>query len=594
MPVKVAFFQDLSASGASQVVTPSYLGLRLALDPAGGQATTPAIPEVVALDTEGDPAQAAELAHEVADDPSYVAAVIAPFWAEPIEVGNILDAAGIPTLSLSGLDPNLPDQGWGNWRRLVAAMGRQVSSFASALRASSRRAAGICVVGDGSTYSGIVSASLREEIGGAPQGVFSATLDDETTADKVVDQLGKAGCDTIAWTGYAPGAIALSTALADTRSKGLPVIGMDAMKADAYLTATAGAGEGTIVTCACVDLASSTSPDVGRFIHDYQSEYGSPPGAYGAEGWDAGAILADAFASGAVDRLSVASRLAVDRSYRGLANTYRFASDGELDQSSTSIHVFRAEGVRWVPVGADAPETAVPVGTPGYLSVASCRTGRPFAYREAGRLRGFDVDLARAIARRLDLTLSWSDGACPASLRSVAAGTLDAVIVPQDRVGQGTPATRIVLSSHAALVSTLGAAGGDRPLLSRLEPGDVVAVLSDQETRRWATAAIPAAGATVRLVRDPQVAYRGLASGSFAAVAEPEREAWVAVERRPGLAVAQSVDIGAHDVIVAKGPDSTLTAAIDQVLGRLIRSGRYTLLFARYFPGVPIPPETGT
>ena len=45
---------------------------------------------------------------------------------------------------------------------------------------------------------------------------------------------------------------------------------------------------------------------------------------------------------------------------------------------------------------------------------------------------------------------------------------------------------------------------------------------------------------------------------------------------------------------MARGPDAILVAAIDEALGRMIRIGRYALLFAKYFPGTPIPRETGT
>jgi hypothetical protein len=47
-------------------------------------------------------------------------------------------------------------------------------------------------------------------------------------------------------------------------------------------------------------------------------------------------------------------------------------------------------------------------------------------------------------------------------------------------------------------------------------------------------------------------------------------------------------------VVVAAGPATRLLAAIDVTLGRLFDRGRYALLFGKYFPGVSIPPETGT
>jgi ABC-type amino acid transport substrate-binding protein len=110
----------------------------------------------------------------------------------------------------------------------------------------------------------------------------------------------------------------------------------------------------------------------------------------------------------------------------------------------------------------------------------------------------------------------------------------------------------------------------------------------------WANSDLRATGAEVRFTADRQTAYEELVAGSVTAVADVEPEAWHAIERRRSLRVAQSIDVGAHDVFVAKGPDARLVAAIDESLARLIRVGRYALLFAKFFPGTPLPSETGS
>jgi polar amino acid transport system substrate-binding protein len=247
-----------------------------------------------------------------------------------------------------------------------------------------------------------------------------------------------------------------------------------------------------------------------------------------------------------------------------------------------------------VPVGETDNGVPLPVGTPGYLSVSACRTGRPFSYPFRGRLRGFDVELATAIARRLRLTLSWRALPCLAGLHAVAHGTLDAVLAPVDLVAQGTPTTGVALSIHVALVATEAEANGSQPLLERLGPGDVVAVVRTPESMTWADDVIAATGATMQVTADRKAAYGALAAGDVAAVVDLEPNAWAAIERRPSLRVDRSLDVGAHDVFVARGPDALLVAAIDEALGRMIRTGRYALLFAKYFPGTPIPHETGT
>jgi ABC-type amino acid transport substrate-binding protein len=378
------------------------------------------------------------------------------------------------------------------------------------------------------------------------------------------------------------------------------MMGSSAMKTESYLATTAGAGDGTIVTCACVDLSTSTRPEARRFIHDFQSTYGSAPGVFAAEGWDAGGMLLAAFRTGAADRVAIGAALASADAVDGLADAYRFEEDGELAASSAGAHVFQAEGVRWVPVGEREGEESPPVGTPGYLSVAACRKGRPHAYPVGDRLQGFGVELSAAIARRMGLTVSWRDLPCSAALRAIANDRLDAILVPAAEVPQGTLTSGVALATHIALVAMddeAGAPGEDDEgptLLERLGPHDLVTVVRAPETVAWADDVLAPTGAQIRISADRQAAYEALVAGTISAVADLEPDAWVAIERRPTLRVAQSIDAGVVDVFVAKGPDARIVAAIDEALARLIRVGRYGLLFAKYFPGTPIPPETGT
>lgn len=583
----------MSVLGSSQIVAPALLGLELAIKEAVDRGDLPVIPEVVSLDTEGDPAHAIELAQEVAADPAYVAAVIGPFWSESPAVGDALDAAGVPTLSLSSLDPTLASYGWSMWRRVVAGLPVEASALAAAIGGSPRSSTGVCLVGDGSIGAGALTDLLAKALG---EGRVAASLElaDETALGGVLDRIDRTGCGVVGWTGSGLGATLLRTGMTEAGLASVPVFGYAGMKTDTYLSTTAGAGDGTIVTCACVDLGSSTRPDARRFIHDFQSQYGTAPGVDAAEAWDVGGMLLRAFRAGAETRGSVSAAFAASDTYAGLANTYRFTDNGELAPGSSRIHLFRAEGVRWVPLGETDSGVALPVGTPGYLSVSACRSGPPFVYSIGGHLRGFDVELATAIARRLRLRLSWRDLPCVAALHAVAHGTLDAVLAPVDLVPQGTPTTGVALSIHVALVATEAAVNGAQPLLERLGPGDVVAVVRTPESVTWALDVIAATGATLQVTADRTAAYGALAAGDVAAVVDLEPDAWAAIERRPSLRVARSADVGAHDVFVARGPDAVLVAAIDEALGRMIRIGRYALLFAKYFPGTPIPRETGT
>ncbi len=234
----------------------------------------------------------------------------------------------------------------------------------------------------------------------------------------------------------------------------------------------------------------------------------------------------------------------------GLANTYRFDQDGELAASSAGAHVFEAEGVRWVTVGEREGDEALPVGTPGYLSVAACRKGRPHAYPVGDRLEGFSVELSTAIARRLGLTLSWRDLPCRRAIRAIADGRLDAALVPARDVPQGTLTSGIALATHIALVAVdrdapEPGAGGDGPtLLERLGPHDLVTVVRTPEAVAWSGDVLASTGAQIRISDDRRGAYEALVAGTISAVADLEPDAWLAIERRPTLRVVQSIDAG--------------------------------------------------
>jgi ABC-type amino acid transport substrate-binding protein len=112
-------------------------------------------------------------------------------------------------------------------------------------------------------------------------------------------------------------------------------------------------------------------------------------------------------------------------------------------------------------------------------------------------------------------------------------------------------------------------------------------------TSQWARSALKPTGASLRAYTDPAAAYAALERGQVAAVADTERGAWAGIEHRPDLAVARTADAGAHDVIVAAGPGTVLLGALDGAVAGLLDSGRYALLWTKWFPGSTVPPEVG-
>jgi branched-chain amino acid transport system substrate-binding protein len=219
----------------------------------------------------------------------------------------------------------------------------QVRALAGYLRA--RAAPPLCLVAEGSVAADPLATALATALGSrvAEQETVPA---DGPVPDGVTAHLRDAGCGTVAWAGSSTGAATLRIAMTGAGLGDVPLVGSDLVKTDTYLTTTGRAGEGTVVSCPCADLSTSTALRAQVFVHDYQSEFGTPPAPFAAEGWDAGELLARALAGGA-DRASVRTAIGGISRFEGLAATYVVGADGELARGTARVGFWVDRGQRW-------------------------------------------------------------------------------------------------------------------------------------------------------------------------------------------------------------------------------------------------------
>ncbi len=359
--VKVAFIEDLSSDAATTRSAPAFQGAKLAFDNATLAGDLPVAVELVGLDTKGDPTGAATIAQQVTQDPSFVGAIEAPFLSTSVQVAatDVLSAAGVPTITLSTLGARLANNGWPAWRRAVADVlreGEVVGGFVDALPRPGR---GVCLLGDGTAASraflGAVTTSARTQV--ALRGRVAPGLEPSTA---LVNEVARARCGAVVWGGSAGAGGLVRRSLEPTGDRHRFVfVGGDALKDPTYLLVAGATGLGTVAACPCVDLSTSTSLAARRFIQDYQSDFGLPPGPYAAEAWDVAGMFLRAFVTGASTRAQTRSALWSSDRFPGLANEYRFAPDGALTPGSAQVRLYRDEGGRWIPVG---PAHSVPAG----------------------------------------------------------------------------------------------------------------------------------------------------------------------------------------------------------------------------------------
>jgi branched-chain amino acid transport system substrate-binding protein len=311
---RIAFIQDLSAPDADEHVQPAFQAAELAVAmqaPGGGPV------ELVPFDLAEDPAAI----EHIASDPSFVAAI-----AGPGADGAAVAEAGVPTVAVSTAGPT---PGRGSWRRFVAQMDVLADVLAAELAGTAP-----CILSEEPSpdeLAGILADRLD---------VPAATLE----TDEVPSSVGPNACDAVAWVGSPdPGAELAGVLPGETT-----FVGGDRLLDPDFLDAGS-AADGARAVCACADVWTSTDPGTMRFIQDYQSEFGTAPGPYAVESWDAARAILALLVHGS-GRADVAAALGGLEAFDGLVTAYRFAPNGELTDPMGSVAVSEVRLGRWVRV----------------------------------------------------------------------------------------------------------------------------------------------------------------------------------------------------------------------------------------------------
>ena len=354
--VRIAFFQDLSIGDHVDLVSPSFLAFDRAVH--DGTAGMDLDVQVVQFDTGGDPGTASTFARQVVLDPTFVLAVLAPFWEEPEDVGETLASGGVPTFSLSpqsasiwsaGPDESLsapapPDGPEQLWRRFVPDQGLQAERLAEIIGVEVPQTSALpaCLFAEDTTYARELRETVETNLLSLVPTASPAAGDMDPALDAV-----RAGCAYVAWFGTPEGAAEFTGALDEAGFDPTIDLASDAMKT--VMPIAGPTGEPTVdeVTCPCRDVNLTNNDAARRFINAYQSATGLAPGVYAAEAWDAGTVTAQAFLDGVRDRRQMRAFVGDLDAYDGTGGAVRFDESGEL--VAPQVPVFTPSGTRWIP-----------------------------------------------------------------------------------------------------------------------------------------------------------------------------------------------------------------------------------------------------
>ena len=163
--------------------------------------------------------------------------------------------------------------------------------------------------------------------------------------------------DALFIAGEVPAAGAL---VAEARRQGItaPILGGDAMHADALVRVAGAAAEGTVV--ASMFHPHDPRPEVQRFTTAFQARYGQDPDMFSASGYDAVRVLAAAMRRAhSVTPDQVAHALRDSTQYAGVTGPFRFGASGDaLDKPIVRLQVHNGQfeylsASRTGPVGTD-------------------------------------------------------------------------------------------------------------------------------------------------------------------------------------------------------------------------------------------------
>ncbi|MBO0867925.1 MAG: branched-chain amino acid ABC transporter substrate-binding protein [Micromonosporaceae bacterium] len=300
--------------------------------------------ELLYFDTQGDPKQAPAMAQQIVADGQIIGVVGPAFSGEAETADPLLDQAGVATITASATETALSTRDWRTFHRIIGndsvqgpAAGRYI---AKVLRAKK-----VFVVDDSEAYGqGLANEVIRVLDTDVVQS--GTVLVGQLDFTDLVKQIRAAAPDAIFFGGYYQQAGALLTQVRRAGVRATFVSG-DAVKDEGFLHQAGRYAENAVITCPCQPPERSGDDFAGR----YRTRFGTVPGTYSAEAYDAANVFLQGLQAGRLSRPAMTNFVS-DYSGTGVTGTIRFTPAGERVASSVTVWAYR---VRNGGIVADQP-----------------------------------------------------------------------------------------------------------------------------------------------------------------------------------------------------------------------------------------------
>jgi branched-chain amino acid transport system substrate-binding protein len=342
---KIGFIGALSGPNA-QLGINERNGAQLAIDEANASGKNKFKVQLVAQDSEGDPAKAPAAATALISDASIVAVIGPAFSGESEAVNPSFCSATppMPIVTASASKGTLQTHGWKCWHRIVPNDNVEGAQGADWLARTGAKK--VFVLNDLSAYGQGVANTMAGELKKKGVAVVAKGVDGTTTKNynPIAQTIKASGADAIFYGGYDAQAALLAKALVGAGFKGRTVTG-NGGKSSVFTKDAGSAGNGWYFTCGCQD--ATTAPSAQQFTKDYQAKFNTPPSTYSPEAFDAGNLLIDTISKVLAANQQVTRTTVLDQmnkeNFTGITTTIQFAPDGELVSKNLIVNLYRQE-----------------------------------------------------------------------------------------------------------------------------------------------------------------------------------------------------------------------------------------------------------
>jgi polar amino acid transport system substrate-binding protein len=227
----------------------------------------------------------------------------------------------------------------------------------------------------------------------------------------------------------------------------------------------------------------------------------------------------------------------------------------------------------------------------GTLRIGTTGDTKPYAYTEDGELQGFDVEMAKEVAKRLGLETEFVTQEFSALLPAVANGQLDMAAASISDTAEREKTVDFSDHYFIGYISVLAAEGSgitdDASSLDGKRLGIVQGTIQDSYAQDNFT------GAELVRFPDNNSAVAALGSGTIDAhfLDFPVAEEYAAASNgSQGIAINVAVPEFPVGFPIAKG-NTELKAAVDQAVADIVADGTWLEIDQRFFPDQPVPDE---